>query len=410
MQLKIHTWGIFGLGMLALGTTNHSVRGQQGPPPPPPGALGGPLVGLTQPEMALFNQGRGEFGRPRNQLSGLGPVFNGISCVQCHNAGAPGGASSNLGVSVVTRFGGIVNGNYSDLANLGGALVQARSLREFIPNYPVPREVVPPQAQFVGRRITTPIFGLGLIEAIPAETILARSGVPQGNGVVGVANMVFNPDTLQTELGRFGWKAQMPTIHSFTGDAFLNEMGITNPTFPEEVLPQGLPIPPGADLIPDPEDEVGDEVERVTNFQRLSAPPPPLPPTAGSTAGAIVFNRVACNSCHVQSMTTGTSPIQALSLKVVNLYSDLLLHNMGAGLADGLRQGQAAGSQYRTAPLWGLRFRRDQSRFFLLHDGRAASIEQAILLHGGEAAFSRNQFMMLDKGSRNQLLEFLSRL
>lgn len=393
--------GIPMLGLLA--ATLPQELGAQGPPPP----VGGPLPGLTQQQMNRFNQGRNEFLQIENQGSGLGPVFNGVSCVQCHAAGAPGGASpAPNGVSVVTRIGAIVGGSYSDLEAFGGPLIQARSLREFNPNYPIPREVVPVQAQFVSRRITTPIFGMGLIEEIPSTTILSRSGVNQGNGVMGVANMVVNPDTGLTELGRFGWKAQVSTAHAFSGDAYLNEMGITNPTFGTESAPQGGTIPPGADIVPDPEDEAGDAVGLLADFMRFTAPPNPLPPTVGSGSGARLFNQIQCTSCHVPRMTTGVSPVAALSQKQVNLYSDLLLHRMGAGLADGIRQGQAEGDQFRTPPLWGLRFRQN----VLLHDGRANSIDLAIRLHGGEAQIIRDKYVGLTILERQQIVEFLSRL
>lgn len=400
--------GVSSLGVLALGIVSmtSTSNGQGGPPPPPPvGSAGGPLPGLTADQQLLFAQGRGEFLQPENQATGLGPVFNGISCIQCHAAGGEGGASTTLGVSVVTRIGGMINGTYSDLEQFGGPVLQARSLREVNPSYPIGREFVPPQAQFVSRRQTTPLFGLGLIEAIPASTILSRSGVNQGGSVMGIANMVLNPETGQMEVGRFGWKAQISSIHVFSGDAYLNEMGITNPTFPTELPPQGLPIPPGADPIPDPEDEAGLEVERLTNYQRLLGPPPSLPPTKNSEVGRELFHRIKCNACHVPSMNTGPNPIAALSNKQVNLYSDLLIHRMGSTLADGIRQGLAQGDMFRTAPLWGIRL-----RGFYMHDGRARTIDQAIRLHGGEANVSRLAYITLSREEQTRIADFLMRL
>lgn len=374
---------------------------QAGGPPP----VGGPIPGLTPAENQRFMNGSNAFRVNKNQQTGLGPVFNGTSCVQCHAAGAPGGASPNLGLSVVTRIGGSVNGVYSDLANVGGALIQARSLREFLPNYPVPREVVPAQASFVGRRITTPLFGNGLMEAIPAATILARQDPTDVNrdGISGRANMVLNPETRVTEVGRFGWKCQVSSLHLFAGDAYLNEMGITSPSFPTEVRPQGQNIPPGADIAPDPEDPGGAVVNQLTDYMRfLGAPPtaPNLPPT-----GLTLFNSTGCGSCHTPSMNTGANPTPVLANKVVALYSDLLLHDMGTGLADNIRQGQATGSEFRTAPLWGLRFRR-----FYLHDGRAQSIDQAIRLHGGEATSSVTRYNAMTPANRTTLLAFLQGL
>lgn len=388
---------VFVFGLTA--TPRTSTVAQGGPPP-----VGGPLQGLTQSDLNIFNQGRNEFLVDETPQTGLGPVFNGTACAQCHQAGAPGGASANLGVSVVTRIGGTVNGQYSDLTQFGGPLLQRRSLREIIPNYPVPGEVIPPQAQFVSRRITTPVFGAGLIEAIPAETILSRSGQNQGDGVMGVANMVTNPDTGAVEVGRFGWKSQVSTVHGFSGDAYRNEMGITNPSFPTENLPQGNPIPPGADQTADPEDE-GTDVGLLTDFMRFLAPPAPLPATVNSARGKRIFGEAGCGTCHVPTMTTGLNSNPVFNNRNVDLYSDLLLHHMGPGLDDGVRQGQAAGDQWRTAPLWGLRFRN-----FYLHDGRATALDQAIKMHGGEAAFSVGQYLTLNRASQQNLIEFLSRL
>jgi len=389
-----------GLAVLVLGLGGGDLQARKQPPPP----VGGPIQGLTQQELQRFNGGRAQFLQIEGPNTGLGPVFNGVSCVQCHQAGAPGGASTNLGVSVVTRIGAIVNGVYSDLEQFGGPLLQVRSLREIIPNHPVFPETIPPQAQFVSRRITTPVFGMGLIEAIPQATILARSGQVQPGGVIGFANMVVNPQTGALEVGRFGWKSQVSSTRVFSGDAYRNEMGVTNPIFPTEALPQGNPIPPGGDPLPDPEDG-GADTNLIADFMNFTAPPPPLPDTPGSIAGRDLFNQVQCTSCHVPTMQTGNSPIQALRFKSVNLYSDLLLHRMGSALADGVRQGEADGDQWRTAPLWGLRFRQ-----LLMHDGRADSILDAIKLHSGEAATSRSRFLGLSAIQKKQLLEFLIRL
>ncbi len=373
-----------------------SSDGAQGPPP-----VGGPLPGLTQAELQRFDAGRAEFLQNENVQTGLGPVFNEISCVRCHAAGAPGGASPNNTGTVVTRIGANVNTVYSDLPTVGGALLQRRSLREIIPTYPIFGEVTPPEAQFVSRRQTTPVFGIGLMEAIPAATILTREDPTDvdRNGISGRANYAFNPVTRVTELGRFGWKSQLSSVHVFAADAYLNEMGITNPVFPREVLPQGRPIPPGADTVADPEDRTGAGVARLTDFMRFMNAPPTTP---GSATGRALFASVGCVSCHTPTMTTGANPIAALANKNVNLYSDLLLHDMGTGLADNIRQGRALGYEFRTAPLWGLRFRQ-----FFLHDARATSPDQAIRLHGGEAARSVTNYNALTPAQRTDLINFI---
>ncbi len=388
--------------ILAAGATTFvigaSAAGRQGPPPP---GLGGPLANLGGVDRTAFDAGRREFGKAQHPEDGLGPVFNGVSCLECHRAGAGGGASADLRVSRVTRIGAIVKGAYSDLAEVGGPLLQARSLREFIPRYPVPGEVVPREAQFVSHRITTPLFGAGLIEAIPDRTILALAQAPQPDGVKGVANMVTNPETGTVMVGKFGWKAQVATLHWFAGDAYLNEMGITNPFFPHENLPQGKPIPLGADIVPDPEDQ-GSDVAALTAFMRFLAPPTVR---GANSRGAQVFESIKCTACHTPTLKTGTSATAALSNQTVNLYSDLLLHRMGTGLADGIQQGRAQGDQFRTAPLWGL-----GARPFWMHDGRALTIDQAIRAHGGEALAAARRFGTITNQDRVALLQFLNGL
>jgi CxxC motif-containing protein (DUF1111 family) len=365
----------------------------QGPPP------GGPLQGLTPNELQQFNDGRNTFLRVENTNTGLGPIFNGVSCVQCHRAFAPGGASADLNISRVTRIGAIVNNVYSDLPELGGPLLQSRSLREFNPSFPVAGEIVPRGAQFVGRRITTPLFGDGLIEAIPAQTIINLAQQSQPDGIQGVVNMVTNPETNQLEVGRFGWKAQVSTLHWFAGDAYLNEMGITNPFFPHESSPQGNALPRSADIVRDPEDPGGD-VERLTDFMRFLAPTPRAQNL--NQRGQELFATMNCASCHVPTLQTGPSSIGALNNRPVNLYSDLLLHRMGAQLADNIRQGNAAGDQFRTAPLWGV-----GKRPFWLHDGRATTLDQAIRLHGGEAMAATNRYIQLTGPDRQAVIDFL---
>ena len=234
------------------------------------------------------------------------------------------------------------------------------------------------------------------MEAIPESTILGN----QSNG--GRPNFVLNPDTGATELGRFGWKAQVATLHQFAGDAYLNEMGITNPSFPHENRPQGQPIQPGCDTVADPEDD-GSGVTAFTNFMRFLAPAPRGPITPQVQRGEQVFSQIGCASCHVPTMMTGPNSVAALSKKPVNLFSDLLLHDIGTG--DGIEQGLATGNDFRTAPLWGLS-RRDR----FMHDASSNKIEDAILRHGAEAQNARNGFVGLPQSDHDALLAFLDSL
>ncbi len=375
------------------------------PPKQTTTVLGQALPGLTDDQLAAFKLGLRAFSTTETQADGLGPVFNGTSCAECHKAGSIGGAGIDLTIARVSRIGGVRRGQYTDLPELGGPVMQARSLREFDTSCPVSGEVVPREADYVSHRITTPLFGAGLIEAIPAATILAGSGRMDPDGVRGVANIVFNPETGQNEVGRFGWKAQHSSLHLFAGDAYLNEMGVTNKSFPNDNLPQGKPIPPGWGPTTSPEDQDGD-VENFTAFMQFLAPPNRrLPVTPLAQYGEQVFTGIRCSACHVPKMQTGANAVAALSGQTVPLFSDLLLHRMGGSLADGIQQGQAKGDQFRTAPLWGL-----SRRQFFMHDGRALTIQDAIAAHDGEASAARNRFFHLQGQDRDALMAFLASL
>jgi CxxC motif-containing protein (DUF1111 family) len=360
--------------------------------------LTSPLPNLTDAQLAAFNAGLKEFTEDEKPEDGLGPVFNGKSCAECHAVPSVGGSEPNVGVARETRIGRVFNGKFDPLdgsvsVNKGGGLLQQRAID--LPGCHLKGEVVPPEATIVSLRNTTPLFGAGLIEAIPEGTITNQS-----NG--GRPNYVFNPDTKALELGRFGWKAQVATLHQFAGDAYLNEMGITNPSFPNENSPQGQPIPSGCSTTAGLEDD-GSGVAAFANFMRFLAPAPRLPTTPQVKSGEQLFGQVGCASCHVPTMMTGPNSVAALSNKPVNLFSDLLLHNVGTG--DGIEQGQANGNEFRTAPLWGLS-RRDR----FMHDGKSKSIEDAILRHGVDAQNAVKGVAELSRSDYDALLSFLGSL
>ncbi len=208
-------------------------------------------------------------------------------------------------------------------------------------------------------------------------------------------------------VGRFGWKAQNATLLAFAGDAYLNEMGVTNRLFPTENAPNGrADLLAKFDQVADIEDAIDPasgkgDIDHLANFMRFLAPPPQVRPDADALAGARVFEKAACSACHTPVMFTGANPVAALSRQPVRLYSDLLLHDMGR-LGDGIEQGDAKMREMRTAPLWGLR-----ARTALLHDGRAKSVTDAITQHDGTAAGSRRRFEALPAHEQRQLLEFL---
>lgn len=363
--------------------------------------LGSPLSGLTASQMQEFIEGRETFTEEEDIDEGLGPILNGTSCGECHAQPTVGGSSPNVNVSRETLIGRVINGKFDPMVDAGGLVLQRRSIDRLVPECP-PGEVAPKEAEFVSLRITTPLFGAGLIEAIPVSEILKRVDPldRNRNGISGVVNLVNNPESGRAEVGRFGWKAQMPTLHLFSGLAYLNEMGVTSKTFPDDNKPQGKAIPDGCDQVNDPEDEDND-VQKFTNFMILLAPPP----ATENPAGMEVFSEIGCSGCHVPSMVTGNSQVVALSRKQVKLFSDLLVHDMGPGLADGIEQGTAKGNEWRTAPLWGL-----GARIFLMHDGRSMSIDSAVRRHGGEATKAIGRYKDLSAGDRGELLRFLEDL
>ena len=315
--------------------------------------LGGPLPGLTPKQSTAFQEGLEEFTEVETVEEGLGPVFNGKSCGECHAFPVVGGSSPELQVAREVRIGRLLGGAFDPLAEQGGMLLQRRSVRGDVLSCPV-GETVPAAATQVSLRITTPVFGAGLIEAA-SNTQILRLADPDDrdhDGISGKVNRVFNPESRRFEIGRFGWKAHVPTLHLFSGDAYLNEMGITNPAFPQENLPQGQSIPRGCDGVPELEDD-GEGVVGFTNFMQFLAPAPRRPITKQAALGKRSFEQIGCASCHVPTLMTGAHPVRALRFKPVNLFSDLLLHDMGPDLADGIEMGSAKGNEWRTAPLWG---------------------------------------------------------
>jgi CxxC motif-containing protein (DUF1111 family) len=298
----------------------------------------------------------------------------------------------------------MINGQFDPLTELGGSLLQQFAID------PAFQEVIPPEANVVAERQTTPLFGLGLIEAIPDETILRNAGTPKPDGVTGRASIILDVASGQQRVGRFGWKAQQATLLAFAGDAYLNEIGITSRLFPTENAPNGntslLAI---ADTVADPEDVIDPatgkaDIDRFADFMRFLAPPPPVPLSFSASAGQTIFNQLGCAICHVPQMQTGTNSIAPLDRKTVRLYSDLLLHDMGS-LGDGIGQAAASPTEMRTAPLWGAR-----ASAPYLHDGRAATLGQAIAAHDGEGEAARDRYLRLGATQRQELIDFLKSL
>jgi CxxC motif-containing protein (DUF1111 family) len=363
--------------------------------------FGVPFPGLARVELADYQAGLAQFELVETPQTGLGPIYNNVSCVACHSNPVPGGSSHTR----ATRFGRTTNGVFDPLIPLGGSLLHQFAVA------PELQEVIPPQANTIAQRETPPLFGMGLIDAIPDSEMLQLAARPSVDGVSGRAAMVGDGVSGQTAVGKFGWKAQISSLVGFAANAEVNELGITNEFYPNENAPNGntalLEAYEAANPVIEPNDQVNPatsttSVQRVSQFMRFTAPPPPVPLTASAGAGQSVFQQTGCAICHVPTLVTGQSASPTLSNKQVPLYSDLLLHDMGS-LGDGIAQGDASPTEMRTAPLWGLR-----ASAPYLHDGRAPTIDAAIREHAGEAAASVQRYLKLSPVQVRQLLDFLN--
>ena len=397
---------------------------------------GDPLPGT---DAAGFAEAKAAFETVEELDDGLGPIFNEKACGRCHTQGAIGGA----GVQIERRFGRFDNGIFNSLANKGGSLRQLMTVGSFTGSggqaCNAPLEVEPSNATVhnVGR-LTTPLFGAGLIDAIP-DSVIAANATNQPSSIRGIVNRVkiLLPnvaDTSQvingTRVGRFGWKAGVATLTQFSADAYINEMGITTQhciggvsitTFGTESKPNGIAQPtgcddrgPGGPGVPAGIDdgvgscaggltEIQDDVSLFTTFMTFLAPAPRLPIDPNVNAqGGTVFNAIGCAQCHLlRDYVTPAHPANGVPGNFTfRPRSDFLLHDIGTGdLIGNDGDSQATTRLIRTAPLWGLHHR---TRF--LHDGRATTIEAAIAAHAGQATASRNAFNALGASDRNAML------
>jgi CxxC motif-containing protein (DUF1111 family) len=360
------------------------------------------LAGLTAAQMTKFVNGRAEFLEDEEVGDGLGPLFNGRSCGECHGVPAIGGGDATR---FVTRFGRTINGAFDPLADFGGTLIQdhALGIADGSP-HAFAAETVPAQATIVAHRRATPLFGLGLVDATPDADFIALAAreAARGDGTGGRVAMVDNFSAGMKTVGKFGWKAQNPTIFQFAGDAYVNEMGITSAQFPSENCPNGncseLAFNPSPGI-----NDGGSGVQSLADFMTLLAPPPRAS-SRDADAGEALFERIGCTACHVATLRSGSSSIAALDHQTYHPYSDFLLHDMGS-LGDGIEQNNARGRDFRTAPLWGLRY-----VTAYLHDGRASTLDAAILAHDGQARASRDRFAALDRDSKGKVRAFLGSL
>ncbi|PYU64234.1 MAG: thiol oxidoreductase [Acidobacteria bacterium] len=457
--------------VLAL-TTGVYTLGQTRPAPVDPGVRGGPvgagtpLKGLTADETAFFQDGQARFADievvTNGSNNGLGPRFNSNQCLSCHAQPDVGGSSpaQNPLIAVATLNGakntvpwfitqsgpvrearfkksnGVGDGSVHDLFVITGR-TDAPGCNIAQPDF------LPAGNPLTGRggnpniifRIPTPLFGAGLIEAIPDSAILANvqsnASEKSALGISGHANAHLSGNVNRSAndgtITRFGWKAQNKSLLLFASEAYNVEMGVTNLLFPQE-----RDETPGCLFNATPEDTLNftptpatsgnsntavlSDIEAFANFMRMLAPPTPAPATPSSERGRATFAKIGCVHCHTPSLTTGakiasgssTSPSAALSNQTANLYSDLLVHHMGKGLADGITQGGAGPDEFRTAPLWGV-----GQRVFFLHDGRTTNLVDAIRDHksrGSEANKVIEHFTRLTTQEQQEVIDFLRSL
>ena len=365
--------------------------------------VGEPLAGISSFDLEEFRLGLDDFLEVETAEEGLGPAFNGTSCAVCHNVPVVGGGGI---IAEIRAAGRDSSGRPVPLSPDGETLFQLFSTPLHGCQVQLPAEAV-----IIARRIPIPLFGAGLVEAIPDEAILALADPDDrdGDGISGRPSIVRDIATGDRRVGRFGWKGQHATLIVFGADAYRNEMGITNDLFREEL---GVGLTPEqyrrCDPFPDPEDRIDPATRRrgidnFASFMKFLAPAGRGEISPLAVQGEQVFARVGCGSCHTPTLTTGPSREPAFDRQAVQLFSDLLLHDVATG--DEIPQGSASPEEIRTPALWGLRFRRP-----LLHDGSAPTIEAAIMRHGGEAESARRRVEGLSAPERQALIAFLRSL
>lgn len=365
--------------------------------------LDGPMEGLSDAENGLFLAGDIAFNDEVFAAeTGLGPLFVATSCGSCHAGDGKGHPFTTL-----TRFGQTVPNTAPDLS-IGGPQLQNRAIPGFEP------EIIP--AGNPSMQLTPPaVTGLGLLAALTDSQILTNADPTDldGNGISGVPNYITPPSYFIPEphhqpiagqyIGRFGKKAAAIDLLQQTVNAYNQDMGVTS-TFE--------PIDTSSGLVTDPEvtDQTVNEV--VFYLRTLKAPIQRNPDDSQIINGNTIFNTIECGLCHTPQWTTPTSDIAALSNRTFYPYTDLLLHDMGPGLDDGVTEGAAETYEWKTPALWGLGLSPDSQggQFFLMHDGRAGSIEEAITMHGGEAENSRRLYELLSDSDQQDLIKFLESL
>jgi CxxC motif-containing protein (DUF1111 family) len=364
--------------------------------------LDGPVAGLNEAENLQFLKGDVAFNTEIFTLqNGLGPLFVATSCGSCHPGDGKGHPFTTL-----TRFGQ-TDENGNQYLNVGGPQLQHQAVPGFTP------EAIPQNATF--SRFTPPAnTGLGFIDAVSDADILAWADPDDvdGDGISGMPNWI-NLKEYVTErpnsvtqnskyLGRFGKKGATYNLLQQTASAYNQDIGITS---------SFEPIDTHSGLVFDPEIS-NQTINDVVFYLKTLKAPAPRPESNSILDGKQLFTTIGCSKCHRPEMKTGNSPIAAIANKAFYPYSDLLLHDMGTTLDDGYTEGSAKTYEWRTPPLWGLGLSKNSQggQYFLMHDGRARSIDEAILLHGGEATQIRNNYQSLTADEKTKLIQFLESL
>ncbi|AGH46685.1 hypothetical protein C427_4586 [Paraglaciecola psychrophila 170] len=399
---------------------------------------------------------------------GLGPLFNTRSCISCHSSGGKGPApeeGNSIPSALVIRFGSAEDKLFSD--PIYGDQLQPRAIAithnsiqpdllgeaklqldyqavygeyadgtTYILRQPTYHLTDLAYGDLDKRTVLSPrfspvIYGVGLLDAISVQDLLAQEDInddnqdgisakynrvpiaPSGHNTADFHNSVENFEgTIRLSVGRFGHKAKHPSLHQQVAAAFRDDIGITNTSFVSESCSTEQPNCQAASVIGGHQSvEIPDKLlDLVTQFNQLIAVPPARNlDSATAQQGRELFYKIGCESCHTASYKTDAEyPLKSLANQTIWPYTDLALHNMGAGLADGVNEYDADGQEWRTPPLWGIGARKNmRSENLYLHDGRAKTVAEAILWHGGEAHISHQKFIQLNQQQRNALLAFL---
>jgi CxxC motif-containing protein (DUF1111 family) len=405
---------------------------------------------LAGDHLAQHEEGDEAFELPHVRGSGvnggLGPVFDNTSCEGCHlgdGRGRPPAVEGGQFTSMLFRssvsgkdanggplgipggFGGqlqmqAVSPSLADIqavihyVGAQGSFSDGTRYVLQVPHYTI-TGVYPglPSSFLFSPRVAPVVFGLGLLEAVPDQLIFSRSDPRDANrdGISGRVNLVYDAVRGQRAVGRFGWKANTPNLLQQTAGAYNGDMGVTSDLFPTESC-AGRSKEPACNNRHNPEVSAGTVADVAFYTQTLAVPARRRLDDPSTNRGETVFYAVGCNGCHTPTLRTGVLPgVPEVSNQVIHPYTDLLVHDMGAGLADGRPDFQASGSEWRTPPLWGIGLVQTvngHTRF--MHDGRAGSLLEAVLWHGGEASSARDRVKRLTRQDREALVAFLQSL